>query len=207
MNRVLCKSGSPDKGQHHLTPRQIWEFIEHIGVRDKTNLEEVVRRIDDMEQRDWAMFQQMAAAGLGAFSFLLLFWVCGVCGALTGVFSFGHSRSHLNPHLRPPKTSPLLAASIFSRIADWYAGDAAAGVCYCPKCSISSTSVNLNGIEHENILISRSSLICRRIPGSPPPSSAAPPLLPPQLAHSSITNFMDEVFPFPSSIDLKLQVY
>ncbi|GAB4850268.1 hypothetical protein Ancab_029564, partial [Ancistrocladus abbreviatus] len=63
MNRVLCKSSPSDKVEQHLTPRQIWDFIEHIEVQDKTNLEEVVRRIGDMEQRDWAMFQQFASAG------------------------------------------------------------------------------------------------------------------------------------------------
>ncbi|GAB4848724.1 hypothetical protein Ancab_003451 [Ancistrocladus abbreviatus] len=46
-----------------LTPRQIWNFIEQIGVRDKINLEDVVRRIGDMEQRDWEAFQKLASAG------------------------------------------------------------------------------------------------------------------------------------------------
>ncbi|GAB4860006.1 hypothetical protein Ancab_011482, partial [Ancistrocladus abbreviatus] len=61
MNRMLCKSSPPGKVEQHLTPRQIWDFIEHIGVRDKTNLEDVVRHIGDMEQRDWEMFQQIAS--------------------------------------------------------------------------------------------------------------------------------------------------
>ncbi|GAB4838752.1 hypothetical protein Ancab_028295, partial [Ancistrocladus abbreviatus] len=63
MSRVLCESSPPDKVEQQLTPRQIWDFIEHIRVRDKTNLQEVVCRIGDMEQRDWAMFQQFASAG------------------------------------------------------------------------------------------------------------------------------------------------
>ncbi|GAB4833504.1 hypothetical protein Ancab_031748, partial [Ancistrocladus abbreviatus] len=63
MNRMLYKLSPSGKVEQHLTPRQIWDFIEHIGVRDKTNLEDVVRSIGDMEQRDWEMFQQIALAG------------------------------------------------------------------------------------------------------------------------------------------------
>ncbi|GAB4856327.1 hypothetical protein Ancab_014254 [Ancistrocladus abbreviatus] len=90
MNRVLCKSSLPGQVEQHLTPRQIWDFIEHIGVWDKTNLEEVVRRNGDMEQRDWAMFQQIASAVVAApgFSLVLLFWGFGthwVLGAVGGV--------------------------------------------------------------------------------------------------------------------------
>ncbi|GAB4827710.1 hypothetical protein Ancab_034597, partial [Ancistrocladus abbreviatus] len=63
MNRMLCKSSPPGKVEQHLTPRQIWDFIEHIRVRDKTNLEDAVRRIGDKEQRDWEMFQQITSVG------------------------------------------------------------------------------------------------------------------------------------------------
>ncbi|GAB4829666.1 hypothetical protein Ancab_019324 [Ancistrocladus abbreviatus] len=63
MNRLHCISGPPSQPAQHLTPRQIWDFVEQIGVRDKTNLEDVVRRIGDMEQRDWEAFQQLASVG------------------------------------------------------------------------------------------------------------------------------------------------
>ncbi|GAB4837401.1 hypothetical protein Ancab_002273, partial [Ancistrocladus abbreviatus] len=63
MNRLHCSSGPSGQVEPNLTPRQIWDFIEQIGVRDKTNLEDVVRHIGDMEQRDWEAFQQLASAG------------------------------------------------------------------------------------------------------------------------------------------------
>ncbi|GAB4856349.1 hypothetical protein Ancab_014272 [Ancistrocladus abbreviatus] len=63
MNRLYCNTCPPSQLEHHLTPRQIWDFVEQIGVRDKTNLEDVVRRIGDMEQRDWEAFQQLASVG------------------------------------------------------------------------------------------------------------------------------------------------
>ncbi|GAB4830003.1 hypothetical protein Ancab_019647 [Ancistrocladus abbreviatus] len=54
---VICQS------EQQLTPHQIWDFMEQIGVRGKTNLEDMVRRIVDMEQRDWEAFQQFASVG------------------------------------------------------------------------------------------------------------------------------------------------
>ncbi|GAB4857242.1 hypothetical protein Ancab_015149, partial [Ancistrocladus abbreviatus] len=61
MNRILCKSSSPGKAAQLLTPHQNWDFIEHIGVRDKKNLEDVICQIGDMEQWDWELFQQIAS--------------------------------------------------------------------------------------------------------------------------------------------------
>ncbi|GAB4861029.1 hypothetical protein Ancab_036191 [Ancistrocladus abbreviatus] len=62
MNR-LHGTSIPRQIAPSLTLRQIWDFIEQIGVRDQTNLEDVVRRIEDMEQRDWETFQKLASAG------------------------------------------------------------------------------------------------------------------------------------------------
>ncbi|GAB4856186.1 hypothetical protein Ancab_014111, partial [Ancistrocladus abbreviatus] len=62
MNHLHCSS-SPRQLVPNLTPRQIWDFIEQIGVRDKINLEDVVHRIGDMEQWDWEAFQKLASAG------------------------------------------------------------------------------------------------------------------------------------------------
>ncbi|GAB4837537.1 hypothetical protein Ancab_002391, partial [Ancistrocladus abbreviatus] len=61
MNRILCKSSPPGNVEQQLTPHQIWDLIEHIGVREKTSLEDITRRIGDMEQRDWEMFQEIAS--------------------------------------------------------------------------------------------------------------------------------------------------
>ncbi|GAB4854526.1 hypothetical protein Ancab_023106, partial [Ancistrocladus abbreviatus] len=61
MNRILCKSSPPGNVEQQLTPHQIWDFIEHIGVQEKTSIEDVIRRIGDMEQRDWDMFQEIAS--------------------------------------------------------------------------------------------------------------------------------------------------
>ncbi|GAB4837411.1 hypothetical protein Ancab_002280, partial [Ancistrocladus abbreviatus] len=63
MNRLFYNSSPSGKLEQHLTPRQIWDFIEQIRVLDKTNLEDVVRRIGDLEQQDWETFQQLASAG------------------------------------------------------------------------------------------------------------------------------------------------
>ncbi|GAB4854258.1 hypothetical protein Ancab_022845 [Ancistrocladus abbreviatus] len=63
MNRLHCITSPPRQSPPRLTLRQIWDFIEQIGVRDKTNLEDVVRRIGEMEQRDWVAFQKLASAG------------------------------------------------------------------------------------------------------------------------------------------------
>ncbi|GAB4838750.1 hypothetical protein Ancab_028293 [Ancistrocladus abbreviatus] len=63
MNRLLCSTSSPEQRGPSLTPHQIWEFIEQIGVRGQPNFEEVVRRIGDMEQRDWEAFQKLALVG------------------------------------------------------------------------------------------------------------------------------------------------
>ncbi|GAB4859997.1 hypothetical protein Ancab_011473 [Ancistrocladus abbreviatus] len=63
LGRIRYLQTWPGKVEQHLAPHQIWDFIEHIGVRDKTNVEDVVRRIGDMEQRDWEMFQQIASVG------------------------------------------------------------------------------------------------------------------------------------------------
>ncbi|GAB4825753.1 hypothetical protein Ancab_008628 [Ancistrocladus abbreviatus] len=49
MNRLHCNTCPPSQLEQHLTPRQIWDFVEQIGVRDKNNLEDVVRRIGDMK--------------------------------------------------------------------------------------------------------------------------------------------------------------
>ncbi|GAB4824787.1 argonaute 5 [Ancistrocladus abbreviatus] len=63
MNRLNCNTCPPSQSEQQLTPHQIWDFVEHIGVRGNTNLEDVVRRIGDMEQRDWEAFQQFASVG------------------------------------------------------------------------------------------------------------------------------------------------
>ncbi|GAB4826805.1 hypothetical protein Ancab_033686 [Ancistrocladus abbreviatus] len=61
MNRLLCQSSPPGKVEQQLTPRQIWDFIECIGVREQTSIEDVVRCIGDMEQRDWDTFREIAS--------------------------------------------------------------------------------------------------------------------------------------------------
>ncbi|GAB4850247.1 hypothetical protein Ancab_029543 [Ancistrocladus abbreviatus] len=53
MNRLHCITSTSRQSPPRLTPQQIWDFIEQIGVRDKTNIEDVVHRIGEMEQRDW----------------------------------------------------------------------------------------------------------------------------------------------------------
>ncbi|GAB4842788.1 hypothetical protein Ancab_012764, partial [Ancistrocladus abbreviatus] len=63
MNQLHCITSTPRQSPPHMTPQQIWDFIEQIGVRDKTNIEDVVRRIGEMEQRDWTVFQKLASAG------------------------------------------------------------------------------------------------------------------------------------------------
>ncbi|GAB4856179.1 hypothetical protein Ancab_014105, partial [Ancistrocladus abbreviatus] len=63
MNRLNGTTCPPNQSEQHLTPHQIWDFVEHIGVRGNTTLEDVVRRIGDMEQRDWEAFQQFASVG------------------------------------------------------------------------------------------------------------------------------------------------
>ncbi|GAB4853267.1 hypothetical protein Ancab_017452, partial [Ancistrocladus abbreviatus] len=63
MNRLHCNTSPSGQLEPNLTPCQIWDFIEQIGVQDKTNLEDVVRRIGDMEQCNWEAFQQLASAG------------------------------------------------------------------------------------------------------------------------------------------------
>ncbi|GAB4860029.1 hypothetical protein Ancab_011508, partial [Ancistrocladus abbreviatus] len=63
MNRLHCITSPPRQSPPRLTPWQIRDFIEQIGVRDKTNLEDVVRCIGDMEQRDWEAFQKLASVG------------------------------------------------------------------------------------------------------------------------------------------------
>ncbi|GAB4853288.1 hypothetical protein Ancab_017472, partial [Ancistrocladus abbreviatus] len=42
MNRLHCNTSPSGQLEPNLTPCQIWDFIEQIGVRDKTNLEDVV---------------------------------------------------------------------------------------------------------------------------------------------------------------------
>ncbi|GAB4826559.1 hypothetical protein Ancab_033453 [Ancistrocladus abbreviatus] len=63
MNRLHCITSTSRQSPPCLTPQQIWDFIEQIGVRDKTNIKDVVRRIGEMEQRDWMAFQKLASAG------------------------------------------------------------------------------------------------------------------------------------------------
>ncbi|GAB4860413.1 hypothetical protein Ancab_035571 [Ancistrocladus abbreviatus] len=63
MNRLHCITSTSRQSPPRLTLQQIWDFIEQIRVRDKTNIEDVVRHIDEMEQRDWMAFQKLAAAG------------------------------------------------------------------------------------------------------------------------------------------------
>ncbi|GAB4826761.1 hypothetical protein Ancab_033642 [Ancistrocladus abbreviatus] len=63
MNRLHCITSTPRQSPPRMTPQQIWDFIEQIGVRDKTNIEDVVRRIGEMEQRDWTAFQKLASVG------------------------------------------------------------------------------------------------------------------------------------------------
>ncbi|GAB4840219.1 hypothetical protein Ancab_020984 [Ancistrocladus abbreviatus] len=63
MNSLHCIASTSRKSPPRLTPQQIWDFIEQIGVRDQTNIEDVVRRIGEMEQRDWMAFQKLASAG------------------------------------------------------------------------------------------------------------------------------------------------
>ncbi|GAB4833834.1 hypothetical protein Ancab_032081 [Ancistrocladus abbreviatus] len=63
MNRLHGTTRTPRQSPPRMTPQQIWDFIEQIGVRDKTNIEDVVRRIGEMEQRDWMAFQKLASAG------------------------------------------------------------------------------------------------------------------------------------------------
>ncbi|GAB4842398.1 hypothetical protein Ancab_012369 [Ancistrocladus abbreviatus] len=59
MNRIFCQTSPSDKAAQQLTPRQIWDFIEHIGVRQQTSIEDVVRRIGDMEH--WELFRGFAS--------------------------------------------------------------------------------------------------------------------------------------------------
>ncbi|GAB4859485.1 hypothetical protein Ancab_010952, partial [Ancistrocladus abbreviatus] len=42
MNRILCNSSPSDNVEQNLTPCQMWNFIEHIGVREKTSIEDVI---------------------------------------------------------------------------------------------------------------------------------------------------------------------
>ncbi|GAB4831464.1 hypothetical protein Ancab_005481 [Ancistrocladus abbreviatus] len=63
MNRLHGTMRTPRQSPPRMTPQQIWDFIEQIGVRDKTNIEDVVCRIGEMEQQDWTAFQKLASAG------------------------------------------------------------------------------------------------------------------------------------------------
>ncbi|GAB4838766.1 hypothetical protein Ancab_028308 [Ancistrocladus abbreviatus] len=88
MNRILCQTSPPSKVEQQLTPRQIWDFIEHIGVWEQTSIEDVVRRIGDMEQRDWDTFQEIASKEKQkavdrelSLSFLLMLFVRTLCGS------------------------------------------------------------------------------------------------------------------------------
>ncbi|GAB4849003.1 hypothetical protein Ancab_003815, partial [Ancistrocladus abbreviatus] len=62
MNRILYEQEGKNTENNCLSPKNIWGFISQIGVEGSSNEEQILQKLQHMEERDLRQFLDLAEA-------------------------------------------------------------------------------------------------------------------------------------------------